>query len=52
MDFIERWFHIAPDGGDGTWELSYLILAAVAVAAVVCRRQILGLIRARKAPGR
>jgi len=33
MDFIERWFGLSPDGGDGSVEL--MILAAVAVA-VIC----------------
>ncbi len=30
MDFIERVFGLAPDGGSGLWELS-IILAAVAL---------------------
>ncbi|MBZ5585745.1 MAG: hypothetical protein LAQ30_26830 [Acidobacteriia bacterium] len=42
MDFIERIFHISPDGGSGATEL--LILAALAlivsVAAVGWRRRI------------
>ena len=24
MDFIERWFHISPDGGNGTLEVLYV----------------------------
>ncbi|CDX45342.1 conserved hypothetical protein [Mesorhizobium sp. ORS 3359] len=38
MDFIERIFGVAPDGGDGTTEMLY-IAAAVALVAmvVVCR---------------
>ena len=32
MDFIERWLHISPDGGNGSSEL--LIVIAVAVTAV------------------
>jgi hypothetical protein len=24
MDFIERWFGVSPDGGDGTLELLYI----------------------------
>lgn len=34
MDFIERIFHIAPDGGTGTLELSFLIVFLVAPIAV------------------
>jgi hypothetical protein len=35
VDFIERWFGISPDGGDGSTELMYVIavLLVVAVAA-------------------
>jgi hypothetical protein len=35
MDWIERWFGISPDGGDGSTELLYLgaILAIVALVA-------------------
>jgi hypothetical protein len=42
MDFIERIFHIAPDGGTGTLELSLLIVflvAPIAVTMVVRRRR-------------
>ncbi len=33
MDWIEQWFGLAPDGGDGTLEL--LIILSVAAAAGV-----------------
>jgi hypothetical protein len=33
MDFIERLFHISPDGGSGTFEL-WLVLAPVLVVLV------------------
>ncbi len=33
MDFVERWFGISPDGGDGTFEV--LIVAAVIIIAGV-----------------
>jgi hypothetical protein len=33
MDWIERWFGISPDNGDGSLEALYLV--AVAVAAVL-----------------
>ena len=32
MDFIERWLHISPDGGNGTSEL--LILTAIVVTVI------------------
>ena len=32
MDFIERWLHISPDGGNGTSEL--LIVAVVIVTVI------------------
>jgi hypothetical protein len=35
MDFFERWFHFAPDGGDGTREAAYLAFALVLVSASV-----------------
>jgi hypothetical protein len=44
MDFIERWFGISPDGGDGSLEALYL-LAIVVVLAVVFRVRIRALIR-------
>jgi hypothetical protein len=33
MDFIERWLHISPDGGNGSSEL--LIMTAIIVTIVV-----------------
>ena len=30
MNFIEKWFGIAPDGGDGTLEVSLLVSVAAA----------------------
>ncbi|QIA25236.1 MULTISPECIES: hypothetical protein [Mesorhizobium] len=37
MDFIERIFGVAPDGGDGTTEVLY-IAVVLAVAAMVAAR--------------
>jgi len=45
MDFIERWFGISPDGGDGSLEALYLVVLLVVVAVIVFRRRIHGLIR-------
>ena len=37
MDFIERWFGISPDGGDGSTEMMWLLaLVAVIGVVVVC----------------
>jgi hypothetical protein len=38
MDFIERLFHISPDGGSGATEAMY-ILAISAVAIMLALRQ-------------
>ena len=38
MDWLEQWFRIAPDNGDGTLELLLmLVVAAVAVTAILWR---------------
>jgi hypothetical protein len=29
MDFIERWFGVSPDGGDGSTEVMYLVVLVV-----------------------
>jgi len=43
MDFIERLFGVSPDGGDGTTEALYLIVAVVGVCAWVFRSRLRGL---------
>lgn len=35
MDFIERWFGVSPDGGDGTLELLYVGVAALIVVVLL-----------------
>ena len=37
MDFIERWFGVSPDGGDGSTELMYLTVLVVVLVAVLYR---------------
>jgi hypothetical protein len=37
MDFIERWFGVSPDGGNGSLEALYFVAVAVVVSAVVFR---------------
>ena len=41
MDFIEQWFGISPDGGDGSLELLWLAAIIVAVLAVFFRHRII-----------
>ena len=38
MNFVERLFHLAPDGGDGSLELSLIAAAAIGLAAFIVRR--------------
>jgi hypothetical protein len=45
MDFFERWLGIAPDGGDGSLEALYLIVIAIALAAILFRRRLRHLLR-------
>jgi len=35
MDFIERWLHISPDGGNGTSELLIVTSVVVTIVSVV-----------------
>ena len=39
MDFIERWFGISPDGGNGVLEAMYFV-AVLALVCIVFRRHI------------
>jgi hypothetical protein len=41
MGFIEQWFGISPDGGDGSLETLIVCAALTVVAAVVFRARIL-----------
>ena len=34
MDFIERWLHLSPDGGNGTFELVVYVVLFVALVAM------------------
>ena len=47
MDFIEQWFGVSPDGGDGSLEVLYIVALVVVVAAVVFRRRIIAWLAAR-----
>lgn len=39
MDFIERLFHIAPDGGDGMTELAIVFVAFLVSAGIYWLRK-------------
>jgi len=41
MDFVERLWHLSPDGGTGTFEL-FLLLISVAIALLVRSRRASG----------
>jgi hypothetical protein len=37
MDFIEKWFGISPDGGDGSLEALYIAIVILAFLALLIR---------------
>jgi hypothetical protein len=39
MNFIERFFHVFPDGGSGATELLYLVAALVLALGILFRRR-------------
>jgi len=45
MDFIERWFGISPDGGDGSTELLCIYASAVVLAVLLRGRPIAAYLR-------
>lgn len=46
MDFIEQWFGISPDGGDGSAEMLWIGAIVVLVLAMTFRKRIVaGLLR-------
>jgi hypothetical protein len=40
MDFIERLFHLSPDGGSGATEATYIVAISVILVAISLRRPI------------
>jgi len=48
MDFIERWFGISPDGGDGSTELLYVVVFVVMLGLIFGRKHIARLLGARR----
>lgn len=41
MDFIEQWFGVSPDGGDGSLEALWIGAVVVAVLVIAFRRRII-----------
>jgi len=39
MDFIERFFGLSPDNGDGSTEILWLVVLAIVIAGVVYWRR-------------
>ena len=39
MDFVERIFHVSPDGGNGTFELVLFLLVAAIILVRFWRRR-------------
>jgi hypothetical protein len=40
MDFIERWFGVSPDGGDGTLEALFIAVLVAIAGLFVFRRRV------------
>lgn len=47
MDFIERIFHISPDGGSGAFEILALVVVAALILAYRSRHRIASVFRRR-----
>jgi hypothetical protein len=48
MDFIEKWFGLSPDGGDGSTEVLWLVAIVAIVVAIFFRRRILARLASRR----
>jgi len=48
MDFIERWFGLSPDGGDGSTELLYIVAFVVVLGLILGRKHIFKVLWARR----
>jgi hypothetical protein len=48
MDFIEQWFGVSPDGGDGSLELAWIVGTAIVLVAILFRRSIIGWLASRR----
>ena len=38
MDFIEQWFGVSPDNGDGSLELLWIVIIVFSLVAITCQR--------------
>jgi hypothetical protein len=45
MDFIEQWFHVSPDNGNGVTEIIYIVAFALLVVVLSCRRHLSTLVK-------
>jgi len=43
MDFIERWFGVSPDGGNGALEALWISVAVGAVLLLINRQRVISL---------
>lgn len=50
MDFIEQWFGVSPDGGDGTLEMVYIAVGVLVVVLFARRRWIMRRLVGRLSP--
>jgi len=50
VDFIEQWFGIAPDNGDGSLEALWIGALIVAAVAVASRRRIIAYLSRTTSP--
>jgi hypothetical protein len=48
MDFIEKWFGLAPDNGDGSTEVLWLVAVVALAVAIFFRRRILARLASRR----
>ncbi len=48
MDFIEQWFGVSPDNGDGSLEWLWVVAITIAVVAIALRGQIVSRLSSRK----
>ncbi len=48
MDFIEQWFGISPDGGDGSLEALWISAIVVVALAIAFRKRIAAGLSRRK----
>ncbi len=52
MDFIESWFGVSPDGGNGVSEALWVVAIAVVVVAIPYRRRLAAWIASRSSERR